>query len=132
MSSIFDFGETPITREYLESLKFDPVSGGREFVFRSAGRTAGGKWYNCKILYRKRKPNARKGEPHHHVVFVSYESQPNTYGSKTSIIKRTYKNIRYESELIGLIRAIEDEFGINIAQNKYNPKYYWSNYVEEL
>ena len=131
MGSIFDLGETSITREYLEGLGFEPTHGGREFAYRAVGHTADGDFYSCLINYRKRNPNAPKGEHKHHTVTVITRI-PDRFGSVTHVDRKTYNNIRYESELIGVVRAIEDEFGAKVLKDKYNPKYYWSNYVEEL
>ena len=125
MASIFDMGDTPITREYLEKLGFEPRCGGREYSIVARAIIDGKHvWY--KVTYRKRRPNAPKGEPHHHALLVDYLSGK-FFGYGDSKTTKLYRNIRTEFELISHIRSLESELGVQILANKQVPSDYWTN-----
>lgn len=125
MASIFDMGDTPITREYLEKLGFEPRCGGREYII-GAGAIIDGKHVWCKVVYRKRKPNAPKGEPHHHALLVRYHTGKYFKYKETQATK-VYRDIRSEFELISHIRRLESELRVKILTNKEVPSDYWTN-----
>lgn len=116
MASIFDMGDTPITREYLEKLGFEPIYGSREYriVVRAIND---GKHLWCKIVYRKRNPNVQKGEPHHHALLVYYFTS-RYFSYRDKYTTEIYRNIRTEFELISHIRRLESELGTKILANK--------------
>ena len=115
MSSIFDLGENKITSEFCTSLGMYPVAGGREYITRHSGTTVDNKRFWSTFIYRRRNPHAPKDEPKHD--YVKFNIVVYDFGNRNEI-KRTYRNIKHEVELISCMRSIESEFGISIIKNR--------------
>lgn len=123
MASIFDMGETPITKEYLKKLGFKPVWGeyastylGSEY-FITIKAVINGKCVWCNVTYREWNPNSPKGEPDRHALLVMYR-EGKYFGYKETEIIKVYQGIESEFELISHIKKLESELGVELLANK--------------
>lgn len=122
-------GETPITKEYLKKLGFEPMWGewesltslgseylGSEYII-TIKAVINGKCVWCKVTYREWNPYPPKGEPDRHALLVMYR-EGKYFGYKETEIIKVYQGIESEFELISHIKKLESELGVELLANK--------------